>query len=112
MTLKGRSDDGHCAFSLFNGVSIREGDMSESKTISEGVHIPEPIALPAREGVDSLVYNGRPILTRLNSRDIPFLDEECALLGVTRAHFIRWCALHACIELRRKRTGMTREVTL
>ncbi len=79
---------------------------------TDGVFIPLPFALPQREGINSLIYNGRSVQTRMNYGDVPFIDQEAAALGVSRAHFMRWAALHLAMECYRRRTGKTKEVVL
>lgn len=74
--------------------------------------VPVPMPLPQRGGIDSLYYNGRPMMTRLHSRDIPFVDEEAKRLGIGRAHFIRWATLQVAMQLHLRRTGKHRETVL
>ncbi len=78
------------------------------------ITIPAPFPLGQRHGVDSLTHHTNAVIRslRLMRADLALLDKEAAQLGVSRSHFMRWCALQVAAELHKRRTGIKPEITL
>jgi hypothetical protein len=75
------------------------------------VTVPAPMPMEQRRGVRNLHSHGAPLAVRIHVDDIELLDAEAAILGVTRAAFIRWFAVLGAQALHQKRTGMRRDIT-
>ena len=75
------------------------------------ITVPLPIKLGFRKGLRSLSSTGRPIAIRMHEDDLTLVDNEAALLGLTRGEFLRWMCVYCAAAVHKQRTGKTVEVT-
>jgi hypothetical protein len=67
--------------------------MKTLKQIPDTLTIPSPMPTPRARGIYATGSMGSNVKTRLSHIDTEKIDEAAGLLGMTRADFIRWCAV-------------------
>lgn len=85
--------------------------MSNKVSSLDVLHMPMPMKLGQRRGVESLAANGRPIAVRMHELDLQLLHEEAHALGMTRGELIRWLCVQGAASLHLRRTGVKKQVT-